>query len=443
VGGGDRRAAQRDGARRAAVAVAEVVAVSAPQTLLSTDHAGEKRERQTRELIRAHTSPAFARAVRLHLDAPAESSASSVHHCEQLSTTQESAGRDGDDDRISPATEAIHASIGRSRERQRTVLALIQEGELGHAKRVAKCNQQSVQLECPELAGGCGHEENYVPISCDSRLCPDCADRRMGQLIEKYEGDVERMERPTLVTFTIENTPDPETGKEAVQGAFGRLRQRGIPYEGEFRGERWTWGTDGGTPVKYQWRRWLRAGGRHDLARDLQKRYVEQPRRSVIPFKELVAGGLYGIDIKQQESERFHVHLHAIMDMAYIPQPALASVWYDLTGAYVVDVRRVGTGQYGEKTRSEAVAEVVGYVCKPPEFADESDEVAYMQALKGARLVQPFGSLHGRERRESALLRCSNCEASPRFWDYLGVVDEAYDNMGTNWDTEGENDPPG
>ncbi|MDN4015316.1 hypothetical protein QX233_22970, partial [Chryseobacterium gambrini] len=76
-----------------------------------------------------------------------------------------------------------------------------------------------------------------------------------------------------------------------------------------------------------------------------------------------------------------------------IPQAALSSVWEDLTGAPVLDVRRIE--ERGDLDTESALAEVIGYVTKPPEFESVADEVEYLTALKGSRLVQPFGSLHG------------------------------------------------
>ncbi|WP_206536838.1 hypothetical protein, partial [Halococcus salifodinae] len=116
--------------------------------------------------------------------------------------------------------------MARSRERQRKVIALVLAGEAAHAERLAKCMRQSAQLECPPMAGGCGSEDNFVPTTCDSRLCPECMNRRMGKAMGKYRLPIESFDHPALLTLTIENTPDPETGKEAVQDAFGKLRRR-------------------------------------------------------------------------------------------------------------------------------------------------------------------------------------------------------------------------
>ena len=371
----------------------------------------------------------------------------SAHTCEQLSRRERNPDTEdefGDDREASQAAEALRSSISRSREKQRVVTALVLAGEIAHAERVSKCMKQSVQLECPVMAGGCGSDDNYTPVTCDSRLCAPCMNRAMGRNIEKYLWQAEAMEHPTLLTLTIENVDDLKQGKEKIQADFGRLRDRTIPTEGEQGEKTWVWltGDDGGEPADHYWKSALCAAGAHDLARRVQDRYVDEGRQ--IPWKELVEGGVYGIDILQTEENEdgtYNVHIHAICDMAYIPQAALSSVWADLTGAPVVDVRRIG--KEGEYDAESALSEVIGYVTKPPEFETVEEEVEYLIALKGSRLIQPFGSLHGNTPSARGLLRCSECQVAPRWWNYQGLVDASYDNMEVVGSTsDGDRPPP-
>jgi hypothetical protein len=347
--------------------------------------------------------------------------------------------------------EAIHGVLGRDPERVRKVLALLEADEVAHAVRLATCGQKSVQLECPTMAGGCGSDQNYVPINCGSRLCPDCMDRRVGQSIEKWKEAVHGMDYPTFGTFTIENVSDPVKAREAICGAFGRLRRRTIPFEGETEREgnvkRWCWWQDGGRPAD-RWKVRLQEQGAHDLARHLQKQYVRYEYENItgvhegraIPFDELVDGGLYAVDVKQKGPDEYNVHLHTVMDMAYIPQAALSSVWEDLTGAPVVDVRRI----YDRSADGveDALLETVGYACKPAEFESLEKEVEFVTETKGKALVHPFGSLHGNASEFGGMLCCGECENTPAWWDYCGVVDDRLDTMGKGWDQKGENDPP-
>lgn len=357
-----------------AVAVAEVVAMSVErkQSLLDAEHTERREKVDLAELFRAHRSTAYHNLVLLQTGLghdPDErvnrrdgwpESPPSLDTCEQLSrqdqnpTTPEEFAQQ---ELASQAAEALRASISRSRRRQKIVTELILAGEVAHAERVARCMTQSVQLECPVMAGGCGCDDNYTPITCDSRLCAPCMNRAMGRNIDKYLGRVEAMDNPTLLTLTIENVDDLKAGKEEVQDAFGRLRQRTIPTSGEQGEKRWVWktGDDGGEPADHYWKSALCGTGAFEVARRVQDRYVDEGRQ--IPWKELVDGGVYGIDIKQQEDRTYNVHIHAICEMPYIPQAALSSVWEDLTGAPVVDVRRID--ERGDFDSESALAEVI------------------------------------------------------------------------------------
>lgn len=351
----------------------------------------------------------------------------------------------------SPSVMSAALECG-SRRREK-ILALLEADEFGQARALATCGEMSVQLGCPTHAGGCGCEDNYVPISCDSRLCPDCMASRIGRLVEQYTPLVEDWDNPVFGTFTIENvtaaTPEElERRVDAIKGAFGRLRRRTIPAtgtvsreteDGDRKTKRWVWSDDRGEPATDYWRQDLVRRGHRGRADRLEQDYVDDGRN--LPFGELVDAGLYAVDIKQVGADEFNVHLHTLWDGAYIPQPALSSVWEDLTGDPVVDVRRVY--DRGGGSAKSAVMEVVAYACKPPEFDSVDDEVAYLQALKGSRMVQPFGDLHGSVPDVEPSLLCSECGVMPAWWDYLGTVSERIDNMGSVHDGESTgNDPP-
>jgi hypothetical protein len=356
------------------------------------------------------------------------------------------------------ADSAIHAALGREKERQWKVLSLLERGDPSHAFRLATCGKRSVQLQC----GCCESEDNYVPVSCDSRLCPDCQDSKIGQNIGKYEDRVREMETPVLLTLTEENFSDPIEGRETMMEDLGRLRRRTIPFEGSTRRETedgeiveksWCWwngtGLEDIDEDQEQWKIKLQAQGRYDLVRRLQTQYVNYEYEDItgthvgrnIPFEELYDGGIYGIDIKQQGPFEYNVHAHVLIDMAYVPQAALSAVWEDITdGACVVDVRTIYNRQQRENV-AEALAETVGYAVKPPEFEDLDDELAFVQAAKGCPTVHPFGSLHGSGSQDGYLI-CADCEQIPREWHYAGTIDGTHDTMGKTWETDRGMDPP-
>lgn len=444
-----------------------MVLVSSRQQQITVDHQTVATERAVALAFRAHTSPAFHRLAHTAagIDPPG---GSSLATCKRSRSSVESAGtgavpldseidatrtllRMGVDagravelaERGPGAWEVVYESVACDESRREKVFALLELGEVSHALRLATCRRKSIQLECPEMAGGCGSNDNYVPAHCDSRLCEDCAGRNIGRNIEKWKHAVHDMEYPAFLTFTIENVADAAEGRERIIDAFGLLRDRTVPFEGstvregELKG--WEWS---------EWKRQLLNVGAHDIARRLQKAYVNYEYENVtgvhvgrnIPFSELVGGGLYAVDVKQKGRNEYNVHLHVILDVPYVPQAALSSVWEDITGDPVVDIRRIHD-RSGDGIKS-ALLETVGYAVKPPEFETLEDEVEYITETKGTAAVHPFGSLHGNAADIDGLLRCAHCDIAPAWWGYCGLVDGHHDNVSKGWDVKGENDPP-
>lgn len=401
------------------------------QPSLDADHETRRETAELSRLFKAHRSPAFLWLVHNSTGIPlARSDDSSdrpdlplsLDTCEKV---RRSTGEPPEDGPITDAYDAIQKAVSRDRPRQKRVLGLIMEGEVSAARRLAYCGRQSVQLEC----GECGSADNFVPITCDVRLCEDCARRRMGQLIHKYLSTVEQWSNPCLLTLTVENADDLSAVSE-IRDDFGRFRDRVIPTEGETTREgarkSWCWLTDGGEPRTDYWKQSLcaRSDGRSRYhASRLEAEYVSQGRG--IPVDELIRSGLYGIDVVEEPDGSLNVHIHALIDALYCPQPAYSAVWEDVTGAPVVDIRTVEESDH--KSREDALAEVIGYATKPPAFESVESEARYAAELKGTKMVQPFGELHGNTPEPEAVLKCAHCGNDPLWWDYLGLVDESYD----------------
>jgi hypothetical protein len=155
---------------------------------------------------------------------------------------------------------------------------------------------------------------------------------------------------------------------------------------------------------------------------------------------EIMRSGFYGIDIKQKEDGRLNVHMHFIVDAPYLPKAVLSSLWDDLIDAPVVDIRKVD--EQGSSDMESALLEVIGYAAKAPEYENVEDEVAYLKALKGSKLLQPFGNLHGNTPPAPSELMCCTCERVPRTWQYLGVVDGCYETAVVHG-ADGDRPPPG
>ena len=121
-------------------------------------------------------------------------------------------------------------------------------------------------------------------------------------------------------------------------------------------------------------------------------------RRSKL-WRKRVTGGVGFLEIKWiASSQRWHPHLHCLVQGRYIPQDELSRTWLKITGtSKIVDIRIATDSRY-----------VTHYICKyaskpldhtvivdPPRL-DEA-----VRALKGKRLCMTFGSWRGYKLTES------------------------------------------
>jgi hypothetical protein len=387
------------------------------QVSLDADHAERRDRAEIATAFKAHLSPAFEYLTRkaAGLD-PGREPGPSLATCEKVPTSAEL-------EVVTDATEALRIAIGRSRERQAKVLELIKVDEVAHAKRLAACGRRSVQLEC----GDCGSRDNFVPISCGSRLCEDCMNQKMGRVAGQYLPVVESWRHPRMLRLSLPHRVDPDDVEQAVdalRGAFGRLRRRKVPHSGDG----WDW---------EPWRSILRARDEFRLAARWDQ---ERKQGRGIPMDEIMRAGFYGIDLKQGDDGTINVHMHVLADIPYLPQAALSELWDDLIDAPVVDIRQI-EDQNGNG-RESALMEVIGYAAKPPEYENVEDEIAYFEALKGSKLIQPFGELHGNTPDGGLPMYCCQCERSPDRWRYAGTVDGRYETVGVGAAPDGDRPPP-
>lgn len=110
-------------------------------------------------------------------------------------------------------------------------------------------------------------------------------------------------------------------------------------------------------------------------------------------WKQAVAGGVSFIEVKWSErKQRWHPHVHAIIEATYIEQAAIADEWRRITGtSFIVHIKR--------PPNSETVIRyVTKYGSKPLDqtFVDNADRLdEAIRALKGRRLAMAFGSWRG------------------------------------------------
>jgi len=106
-----------------------------------------------------------------------------------------------------------------------------------------------------------------------------------------------------------------------------------------------------------------------------------------------VTGGAAFIEVKHNdETSRWHPHLHVICTGSYFPHDDLKSLWLSVTGdSHIVDVRLV-------KDENTIARYVSKYLTKPGDnqlYRNHDALCEAIRALKGRRLVTTFGTWRG------------------------------------------------
>lgn len=180
-------------------------------------------------------------------------------------------------------------------------------------------------------------------MRCRHRLCPTCGRLRCHRVSEAITEAVKRMNAPRLITLT--QIADDSTWKRKyseLMDAFRRLRTRSA-------------------------------------------------------WKTRVTSGIYAVETTFNAStQRWHVHVHVVVDGEFFPQKLLSDEWFAASnGSKIVDIRAI-------HDRSKAAAYVAKYVGKPaqPE-AWPSDRICeYARDSRGVRTWHTFGKLHGARLRD-------------------------------------------
>jgi len=185
--------------------------------------------------------------------------------------------------------------------------------------------------------GQCGDCNTFVgfPVSCDNRLCPDCAARRAERLISEHYDMLRQIRYPKMITLTFFSV-------EHLDRAYFA---------------------------------------------DCRKKFKKLRHRKVF---EHVIGGIYSFEVTYTLGVGWHVHIHALVESSWIEQAELSREWEEITGARVVDIRAV----YG-KDKWAGVREVVKYPSKISTFINNPALVdEFLRATKGVNLAYGFGALY-------------------------------------------------
>lgn len=206
------------------------------------------------------------------------------------------------------------------------------------ARRVAACGSNPVLYWDPA-------RERLITAKglCKARICPTCGKTATLRMQGQVRRCVAEMDSPRLMTLTLRSTDEPLAAQfDRLRRCFRRLRQRK-------------------------------------------------------PWKRHVQGGVMVLEVTWSDRlQRWHPHLHCVVDGVYWPQRELADLWEAVTSdSRVVDLRLC-------HSREAAIRYVSKYVSKTNAAPGCPDHRLgeWVQALHGLRLCQTFGSLHGVEREE-------------------------------------------
>lgn len=222
---------------------------------------------------------------------------------------------------------------------------------------------QTLTLAC----GSCGHQYTAT-LNCGDRLCELCSATTGLRIKKRYKESIKGMKSPKLLTLTLPTTQTLTAQRvRFLRASFSKLRRRKL-------------------------------------------------------IKNRLRGGLYSIEIKRS-SGRWNVHLHGLIDSAYIPQQTISRLWAKITGAPIVDIRPAWSTSGG-------LNYVLKYIAKPPTIEGATNQQTYRTSTKGIRMIQDFGSFFNCSVR--VMFCCPECGCCE--WiaiDYLDILKfEAWDGQG-------------
>ena len=222
-----------------------------------------------------------------------------------------------------------------------------------------RCGEHVYNLECCQC-----RYVHPVRYHCKTRLCPECGRVRKTELTYAYSDALRSLGRLRFVTLTIKNVSVLKDGVDKIRSCFTKLRHR-----------------------KY----------------DKNKYY-----------KNLIVGGLYGIECPVGNDGLWNVHLHFVYAGEWIEQRKLSDDWEKITGdSRVVFIQDVKHGR-------SPIGYILKYVNKHDSVVHANDGLVgeYVVALANVRLLQPFGKLLGMK-ADKGLFLCPCCNEC--IWRVISV----------------------
>lgn len=269
--------------------------------------------------------------------------------------------------------------------------ALRDEGLESKANRYLDCKDDSVVINCRD----CGNVELYEK-TCQLGICDKCESSKKLETFQRYREIARHVDEPLQIEVTKKNTQDlKKEDLREIRDQFHELRERlgKLSADDIINHECWEDISD--------------ANRSRDIGIMAENGWSME-----------IDGGIYAIETKNTGGG-WNTHIHALLDVSYIPQPILSAEWEKISGDPVVHVQSVSD-------TDSAISYLTKYMTKPPEIQTVEDLATYERATHNLRLMGSFGHLYNIdvEEIESECPECgsTNLEwiGSASFWNNLG-----------------------
>lgn len=268
-------------------------------------------------------------------------------------------------------------------EREQLKNRLIGEGAVDLAQKLETCGTP-LRLVCVN----CG-ERKVVEIACKRRWCPACAYLVMRERLNRFSMAIDMMRWPLFLTFTMLNSPDPESLR-TMRDHWSRMRRRKL-------------------------------------------------------LVERITGGISTLEVTNG-GKGWHPHLHIIANCRWLSLHTPEPTWRDTPAVREQKILHASqevermwchiTGQQkaifkiSRITDVKLVRYILKYAVKGSELIACRDDVApLIRVLSRSRMVSAFGDLHGKclsepdEEKPVALCPCCGDEKP---WMLQTVEDGLY-----------------
>lgn len=255
--------------------------------------------------------------------------------------------------------------------REELIVKLTEEGAGDLAAKLIRC-KETMQIVCT-----CCGETRTVETRCKQRWCPVCSVRLSLDRVHRFETAAQRCQWPLMVTLTCKNTKDAQEAAEGIVKAFTKFRR-----------------------VRF--------------------------------WADRVLGGVASFECTNR-GNGWHPHLHVLCDCRWLAENTaeprrtdskavqshkLRSAQRELSQHWAAALGQTTAVVHARRAFGASLKETLKYNLKPAELAECKEKIApLLRALKGKRLVIPFGSFYDlgeewkredNERRQKAV--CDSCK---------------------------------